>query len=152
MLSDQLSLTRRTRFLNKSRMSVVQPVLVLLLWYSSSTAAVLLSKHAFSDNAFPFPLTVTATNNVVAAALSLLSSAVLAHMFPSPQAKRQPQCDQKGQTRNRHRLMGYAIGATTAAEIGFANLALKRLSVSFSTLLKGAAPLSIVLWYVDAGL
>jgi hypothetical protein len=144
--------------------------LVLLLWYASSSAAVLLSKHVFS-NPFPYPLAVTGSNNFVAAVLSVfaiyhgrsnahgLDRRVENQYLPSEP----PDGTDSGRRRSsgssllwsalgkRRYLFGGLIGAATATEIGLANIALQKLSVSFSTILKATAPLSIVIWSAVLG-
>lgn len=124
----------------------------LVAWYISSTAAVLASKHVFGD-AFPFPLCVTATNNLISTALAI----VFARLERSPTTptssptsasflRSAKSISDSLPCLGRRPPLGFLIGLSIAAEIGLANLALQRLSVTFSTLLKGSAPLSIALW------
>lgn len=174
-------------------------LLVVFLWFSSSSAAILLSKYIFT-NVFPFPLTVTATNNVVAALMSYFTvhgqnwlhrkvvpfiagcqqstECVREHVAEenvSPNPQNVQDVDDIESERlyeievtrsslvSRERAIkttsnfftygpvGVVIGIATAAEIGMSNLALQKLSVTFSTLLKGSAPLSILLWSAVLG-
>ncbi|CAN8071174.1 unnamed protein product [Agarophyton chilense] len=76
-----------------------------------------------------------ATNNIVA---SLVSSLFAVRHQPLP---------------NEHPSARIAsiIGATTAAEIGLANIALNLLSVSFSTVLKATAPFFVLAWGIVLG-
>lgn len=124
----------------------------LVAWYISSTAAVLASKHVFGG-AFPFPLCVTATNNLISTALAIVFARLERRRTPlkSSPTSASPLPSAKSISDSLPRLgrrppLGFLIGLSIAAEIGLANLALQRLSVTFSTLLKGSAPLSIALW------
>lgn len=127
-----------------------------VLWYGSSASAVLLSKHVFSS-AFPFPLTVTASNNLIAASLSFCAL----RFAPCSQSQLVRAGSDEDETvgatsaapssSHNHALMGALIGAATALEIGLSNCSLQKLSVTFSTLLKGAAPLSIAIWSAVLG-
>jgi hypothetical protein len=154
----------------KERFPDLRRFLVLLLWYASSSAAVLLSKHIFS-NPFPYPLAVTGSNNFVAALLSVI---VISHGRSKTHGLDRRMEDQfrpsdtlegtdNGRKRStgssrmwsalgkRRYLFGGLIGAATAIEIGLANIALQKLSVSFSTILKATAPLSIAIWSAVLG-
>lgn len=120
--------------------------LLTLTWYLTSSLAVLLTKTLFTGNAayavtfraFPFSLLVTATNNVVSWALVSL---------PPCTATTTPQ-HVDGNTRR----LAWMIGALTAAEIGLSNVALRLLPVALATVVKGAAPLFVMLWGVVFGL
>lgn len=113
--------------------------ILMASWYISSSVAVVLTKILFSGSPyhrpFPFSLTVTATNNVVAAVLSSLSFTLPANV------KRESNINR----------IALIIGASTAAEIGLSNLALNLLSVSYSTVLKGMAPLFVMIWGLALG-
>lgn len=115
--------------------------LLLTVWYLSSSLAIILSKSLFSGShqrlpPFPFGLTVTATNNVVAGVAATL-------LFGPPANRRHDS--------NVNRI-AVVIGATTAAEIGLSNIALNLLSVSYATVLKGMAPLFVMAWGTLLGL
>lgn len=102
-------------------------------WFGSSSLAVLTTKALFSGARswiprFPFGLTLTATNNVVASLLA----AVLTGGSRDP-----------GLNKNAVQIAS-VIGAATAVEIGLSNIALNLLTVSFSTVLKGVAPFFVL--------
>lgn len=114
---------------------------LIFAWYVSSSMAVLLTKWLFSGaedglEAFPFGLTVTATNNVVAWVISALV------VESSGDALRE----------SNGRRLAIVIGSTTGAEIGLSNIALSLLSVSYATVLKGMAPLFVMAWGAFLGL
>ncbi|KAI0563316.1 solute carrier DMT family [Gracilaria domingensis] len=111
--------------------------LLIIFWFSSSSLAVLVTKALFSGIGhhvppFPFALTLTATNNVVASLASYSFSSRTQHISRD-----------EGATR-----VAFIIGAATAVEIGLSNIALTLLTVSFSTVLKGIAPFFVLGWGV----
>lgn len=125
----------------RPRLSSVRVILLITAWYLSSSVAIILTKSLFSGTSrrlapFPFALTVTATNNVVASTVATVL------LGPPPESVRDS---------NVQRLALF-IGATTAAEIGLSNIALNLLSVSYSTVLKGMAPFFVMAWGVLLGL
>ncbi|GAB0495549.1 hypothetical protein MMPV_006851 [Pyropia vietnamensis] len=107
---------------------------VLGLYYSLSASVILILKWALSGSgAFPFPLTVLLVSNTITTGWAV---AVTRHprFRPAPLTRAQ--------------LKSYVIpiGLCTAMEIGFSNIALKLLTVSFGTILKGASPVFVMLW------
>lgn len=133
--------SEQIRLPTRSRSTAYRALLLLTAWFLSSSVAIIVTKALFSGadrrlRPFPFGLTVTATNNVVAscAAALLLSG-------------------RREQTRDSNvDRIALVIGATTAAEIGLSNIALNLLSVSFATVLKGMAPFFVMSWGVVFGL
>lgn len=119
----------------RSRNKCLRASILLTIWYLSSSAAVILTKSLFSGlhqrlPPFPFGLTLTATNNIVAGLAATL-------LFGQP--------TELHRDSNLNRL-AVIIGATTAAEIGLSNIALNLLSVSYATVLKGMAPFFVMAW------
>lgn len=110
-------------------------ILLVTCWFGSSSLAVLTTKALFSGAAlrlprFPFGLTLTATNNVVASLLAaIVSDGTRDHDVNSNVVQ-----------------IASVIGAATAVEIGLSNIALNLLTVSFSTVLKGMAPFFVLGW------
>lgn len=107
---------------------------VLGLYYTLSASVILILKWALSGSgAFPFPLTILLVSNTITTAWAV---AVTWHprFRPAPLTRAQ--------------LKSYVIpiGLCTAMEIGFSNIALKLLTVSFGTILKGASPVFVMLW------
>lgn len=107
---------------------------VLSLYYTLSASVILILKWALSGSgAFPFPLTILLVSNTITTAWAV---AVTRHprFRPAPLTLAQ--------------LKSYVIpiGLCTAMEIGFSNIALKLLTVSFGTILKGASPVFVMLW------
>jgi solute carrier family 35, member C2 len=111
----------------------------ILVWFGMSNATILATKWLFSNH-FPFPLTVTMFSNVIASLWALLLSCV---------PRLRPQ-----QPLTKQLLSEYVlpIGVCVAVEIGCSNLALKILSVSFGTILKGGAPVFTFIWGLLLGL
>lgn len=103
----------------------------------TSSSAVLLLKALFNGSLgtspFQFPLTITATSNIV--------SALLSYFISPPPTTSSPSS----------RRYGMVIGAATAGEIGLSNWALGQLTVTLATMLKGAAPLLVLLWGIWLG-
>lgn len=120
--------------------STVRLVCLMLAWYASSSIAILLSKGLLSDviagARFPFALALTATNNVVAGTVA----ALLVSGAPERKAGKGVEG------------FAWAIAATTALEIGLSNIALGMLTISMSTILKGMAPLCVMVWAIVLGL
>lgn len=111
-----------------------QTLAVLGLYYTLSASVILILKWALSGSgAFPFPLTILLVSNTITTAWAV---AVTRHprFRPAPLTRAQ--------------LKSYVIpiGLCTAMEIGFSNIALKLLTVSFGTILKGASPVFVMLW------
>lgn len=125
----------------RARNSYVKAATLLTAWYLASSIAVILTKTLFSGAErglppFPFGLTVTATNNIVA----YISATLL--LGPPMEVVRD----------NNVNRIAMVIGATTAAEIGLSNIALNLLSVSYATVLKGMAPFFVMAWGVLLGI
>lgn len=123
------------------RRGYIRAGLILTLWYLSSSVAVILTKSLFEGSAhrlrpFPFGLTVTATNNIMAASAAALLFGP--RTFPNQDSSMNQ--------------LALIIGATTAAEIGLSNFALILLSVSYATVLKGMAPFFVMAWGTVLGL
>lgn len=113
---------------------------LVIIWYASSSAAVLVLKALFAGRlgapSFAFPLIITATSNIVSASLAVLV--------------RPPRLD-VGANAQAQRRYAMLIGAATAGEIGLSNWALKLLTVTLATMLKGTAPLLVFLWGIALG-
>lgn len=123
------------------RSFVLRTLFVLILWFLSSSVAVVLTKSLFVGShlslpPFPLGLTVTATNNIVAGTTATLFNGPPASIYQDVNIKR----------------LALIIGATTAAEIGLSNIALNLLSVSYATVLKGMAPFFVMAWGAAMGL
>lgn len=112
--------------------TLCQTGLTLASWYCISSAIILTTKWLFNSH-FPHPLTVTTFSNSITTVWALLISRI-PRFRPEPLTRRQ--------------FVEYVlpIGITTALEIGFSNIALKLLTVSFGTILKGGAPIFTMLW------
>lgn len=117
----------RSRYLR-----LLQTVSTLTTWYCISSAIILTTKWLFT-NYFAFPLTVTSYSNTLTTVWAFLFS-------------RHPQLRPQPLTRKQFREYVLPIGISTALEIGFSNIALKLLTVSFGTILKGGAPIFTMLW------
>ena len=106
--------------------------ITILVWYVISNSIILKTKWLFSNH-FPFPLTVTVYSNGVTFLWAVLLSRhpKWRAPWPSPQ-----------------QIRSYVlpIGVTMGLEIGCSNLALKILTVSFGTILKGGAPVFTFFW------
>lgn len=104
----------------------------ILIWYCISASIILVTKWLFTEH-FSFPLTVTTFSNAVASVWALLVS-----FHPRFHVEKL----------SRERFLKYVlpIGFCTALEIGSSNVALKILSVSFGTILKGGGPVFTFLW------
>lgn len=114
---------------------------LVVVWFIFSSIAILLTKALFSGlfaslPSFAFGLTVTATNNVVAWFLSCLGPSASHDLYHDRNIRR----------------FAWIISVTTAAEIGLSNIALNLLTVSYSTVLKGMAPLFVMGWGALFGL
>ncbi|KAA8492433.1 putative nucleotide-sugar transporter YMD8 [Porphyridium purpureum] len=116
------------------RMEVCTTVALTALWFCLSATIIVVSKELLSGGAFPFPLLLTCNSNVVCFVLALL---VTLAITPLQEFKTQARA-------NALRLVPIAL--SIALEIGCSNVALKMLSVSFGTILKGAAPLFVMLF------
>lgn len=112
--------------------TLCQTGLTLASWYCISSAIILTTKWLFNSH-FPHPLTVTTFSNSITTVWALLISRI-PRFRPEPLTRRQ--------------FIEYVlpIGITTALEIGFSNIALKLLTVSFGTILKGGAPIFTMFW------
>lgn len=104
----------------------------LAAWYCISSAIILITKWLFT-NLFSFPLTVTTFSNSITTIWAFLAS-------------RRPAWRPEPLTRKQFLEYVLPIGITTALEIGFSNIALKLLTVSFGTILKGGAPIFTMFW------
>ncbi|OSX72298.1 hypothetical protein BU14_0450s0013 [Porphyra umbilicalis] len=114
-------------------------ILVLGLYYSLSASVILILKWALSGSgSFPFPLTILLVSNSITSVWAVVVTR-LPRFRPAPLTAAQ--------------LKGYVvpIGLCTAMEIGFSNMALKILTVSFGTILKGASPVFVMLWGLAFG-
>lgn len=112
--------------------SLLRTALTLVFWFCISSSIILTTKWLF-ENYFKFPLTVTAFSNT----LTTVWAAIFAlnpHWRPEPL------------TRKEFRNYVLPIGVATALEIGCSNMALKILTVSFGTILKGGAPVFTMMW------
>lgn len=111
---------------------LVRPILTIIAWYCISSIIVLLTKWLFTNH-FSYPLTVTTYSNTVASLWALLVSC---HPRFRPD------------TITREQFFNYILplGLCTGLEIGCSNLALKMLTVSFGTILKGGGPIFTFLW------
>lgn len=109
-----------------------QTAFTLAVWYCISSAIILSTKWLFT-NYFSFPLTVTSYSNTLTTFWAFLVS-------------RHPNLRPEPLTRKQFREYVLPIGISTALEIGFSNIALKLLTVSFGTILKGGAPIFTMLW------
>lgn len=109
----------------------------ILIWYLISSCIILLTKWLFTTH-FSFPLTVTTFSNTIASVWALLVS-----FHPRFHVEKL----------SRERFLRYVlpIGMLTALEIGSSNVALKILSVSFGTILKGGGPVFTFLWGLVLG-
>lgn len=109
-------------------------VAVLGLYYTLSASVILILKWALSGaGGFPFPLTILLVSNTITTGWAVAVTRH-PHFRPEPLTRAQ--------------LKNYVIpiGLCTAMEIGFSNIALKLLTVSFGTILKGASPVFVMLW------
>ncbi|CAN8064244.1 unnamed protein product [Agarophyton chilense] len=104
----------------------------LLFWYIVSTSIILTSKWLFKG-LFAFPLTVTTFSNSLTSIWAFAIS-------------RTPSFRPEPLTRKKFKEYVLPIGITTALEIGFSNIALKLLTVSFGTILKGGSPIFTMIW------
>lgn len=110
----------------------LRTVVTLLSWYFISSVIILLTKWLFV-NFFAFPLIVTTYSNSLATVWAFLMS--------------RRQCWRpEPLTRKQFRDYVLPIGISTALEIGFSNIALKILTVSFGTILKGGSPVFTMFW------
>ncbi|KAI0565491.1 Sugar phosphate transporter [Gracilaria domingensis] len=110
----------------------LRTVCTLLFWYLVSTSIILSSKWLF-NGLFEYPLTVTTFSNTLTSVWAFLFS-------------RRPSYRPEPLTRKKFREYVLPIGITTALEIGFSNIALKLLTVSFGTILKGGSPIFTMMW------
>lgn len=106
--------------------------LTLAAWYCISSAIILTTKWLFVNH-FSYPLTVTTFSNTITTVWALLAS-------------RRPRWKPEPLTRKQFLEYVLPIGITTALEIGFSNIALKLLTVSFGTILKGGSPIFTMFW------
>jgi solute carrier family 35, member C2 len=118
----------------------LRTVLVIFAWYCISASIIIATKWLMSEQTestrlFPYPLTITAFSNTAVT----LWAAAFARL---PRFKPQPL------THEQFRQYVLPIGVTTAMEIGFSNVALLLLTVSFSTILKGSSPVATMAWGV----
>lgn len=109
----------------------------ILFYYGVSTGTILTTKWLFARE-FPHPLTVTAYANAITCLWAALAVGVRGQGFEVP---------------SKTLLRNYVapIGLCAALEIGCSNVALEMLTVSFSVILKGAAPLSTFGWCLLLG-
>ena len=107
-------------------------IVTILVWYAISNSIILSTKWLFSNH-FPFPLTVTVYSNAVTFFWALVLS-------------RHPKLRAPRPSRAQFTSFVLPIAITTGLEIGASNLALKILTVSFGTILKGGAPIFTFWW------
>lgn len=115
-----------------------QTTSTLISWYCISSAIILSTKWLFT-NYFAFPLTVTTYSNSLTTVWAFLVS-------------RHPRLRPEPLTRKQFQEYVLPIGISTALEIGFSNIALKLLTVSFGTILKGGAPIFTMMWGLFFGI
>lgn len=111
---------------------ICRTIATLFSWYCISAAIILCTKWLFTNH-FSYPLTVTTFSNTIATAWAFLMS-------------RHPAWRPEPLTRKQFREYVLPIGIATALEIGFSNIALKLLTVSFGTILKGGSPIFTMFW------
>lgn len=118
---------------------VAATVVLLVTWYALSASIILVSKWVLSSGGnFPFPLTITMVSNAVTGGWSFLVT-------------RHPRYRAAALTRQQLTSYVLPMGLCTAAEIGASNVALQLLSVSYGTILKGTAPVFVMLWGLALG-
>ena len=112
--------------------------LTILAWYCISSSIIWTTKWLFTNH-FSYPLTVTAYSNFISAIWAALVTYLSGKGFQKP---------------SRKLFWNYVapIGLCTALEIGCSNVALKILSVSFGTILKGMMPVFTFGWGMVFGL
>lgn len=125
---------------------LARTVVVIFSWYCISAIVILTTKWVLSKplrqdkhQLFPFPLIVTTFSNTL--------TTVWAFVF-SRHHKLRPPILTKAQLK-RYVL---PIGLITAMDIGLSNIALKILTVSFGTIIKGSAPVFTMLWGLIFGI
>ena len=127
---------------NNSNTNAIWTCLTIGTWYCISSSIIWTTKWLFTNH-FPYPLTVTAYSNFVSALwAALLTICCSGRGFTKPQPP------------SKQLLWNYVlpIGVCTALEIGCSNVALKILTVSFGTILKGTAPVFTFAWGLLFGL
>eukprot|EP00581_Thalassiosira_minuscula_P008448 CAMPEP_0183707962 /NCGR_PEP_ID=MMETSP0737-20130205/4375_1 /TAXON_ID=385413 /ORGANISM="Thalassiosira miniscula, Strain CCMP1093" /LENGTH=301 /DNA_ID=CAMNT_0025935729 /DNA_START=32 /DNA_END=933 /DNA_ORIENTATION=- len=132
--------------LSSFRQRYGRTTLTILFWYLLSNTIILITKWLFTNH-FPFPLTVTSVSNA-ASALWAAAWTYCCCCCQSRSAKHE-ECEREEEgPLSRHTITRYVlpIGLATGMEIACSNLALKILSVSFGTILKGAAPIWTFGW------
>jgi solute carrier family 35, member C2 len=128
-----------TRLLRAAR-----TVAVIFFWYLVSASIILVTKWVLSGKGsaawhhFPFPLTIATIANATVTVWAFFLSRFSAF---------------RAEPLSREQFKRYVlpIGASTAMEIGFSNVALLLLTVSFGTILKGAAPVFTMVWGIALG-
>lgn len=130
----------------QSLLRILRTVGVIGVWYCISAVVILTSKWVLSkrdatDNSilFPFPLLITTCSNTIAT--------VWAFIFTRP-AHLRPGFPSRAQIKN----YVVPISVVTALDIGCSNVALKILTVSFGTIIKGSAPVFTMLWGLAFGI
>lgn len=116
----------------------VRKVVTLIIWYFISCTTILLTKWLFK-NYFANPLTVTTFSNTLTTVWAFLAS-------------RRPVWKPEPLTKRQFKEYVLPIGISTAFEIGFSNIALNILTVSFGTILKGSAPIFTMFWGLLLGI
>ena len=112
---------------------------VICFWYFLSSSIILITKWALSGTGhFYHPLSLTTFSNTITTIWAFLLS-------------RHPRFYPKPLTKEQFRNYVVPIGISTAMEIGFSNIALGLLTVSFQTMLKGGAPVFTMLWGLAFG-
>lgn len=117
---------------------LIRNTATILTWYCLSSTIILCTKWLFTNH-FSFPLTVTTFSNTI--------TTIWAFAF-----SRHPRFRPQPLTRRQFQEYVLPIGVSTALEIGFSNIALKLLTVSFGTILKGGAPIFTMLWGLVFGI
>lgn len=118
--------------------ALIRTSVTLLSWYCISSAIILTTKWLFTNH-FSFPLTVTTFSNTLTTLWAFLLSR-------TPRFRAQPLSEKQ------FREYVLPIGIATALEIGCSNVALKILTVSFGTILKGGAPVFTMIWGLLLGI
>ena len=117
---------------------VCEVVTSLLVWFSAATFVAFASKHMMATFSFRFPFfLVLCTNSAVA---------TIAWFATRAQALRQPPIAHDTYWRT-----VVPLGIVSALDVGFSNWSLALLEVAFHVILKGATPLSVMLFGLCMG-
>jgi hypothetical protein len=137
---------------SSSWQTTCRTLVTILVWYGISDTIILITKWLFQTH-FPFPLTVTFYSNMMSFVWAFLVSK---YLCCCRQRNRQQQHQTTTTTTSvsKHQFWNFVvpIGLCTALEIGSSNLALKLLTVSFGTILKGSSPVFTFGWGLFFGI